>query len=185
MWKNNFDPVYREIENDGFDENANILDVGCNMGIFIQGMDNNGYKNIKGYDINRLSVENGKDKYKNIAENIIRDATKDLGKNEYDVILLSDVLPYVSRPEKLLENVFDALKSDGVAYLNNISIENDHFKYDPRGWPAIGNGEIVTLYSRQGLTNTLTEIGFTYEDYGMWAEEQRNEMDFLKLRKTA
>ena len=37
------------------------------MGIFINGLDSNGYKNVKGYDINRFSVENGKDKYKNIA----------------------------------------------------------------------------------------------------------------------
>ena len=43
----------------------------------------------------------------------------------------------------------------------------------------------VTLYSKQGLTNTLTKVGFTFEDYGMWVDEQRTEMDFLKLRKTA
>tara|TARA_Y100001972_G_scaffold43971_1_gene54143 strand:- start:246 stop:2669 length:2424 start_codon:yes stop_codon:yes gene_type:complete len=186
LWKNNFEPVFKQIKEDGFDKDASILDVGCNMGIFINGLDSNGYKNVKGYDINRFSVENGKDKYKNIADNIIiRDVTKDLGENEYDVILLSDILPYVSRPEKLLENVHKALKNDGVVYLNNISIENDSFKYDPRGWPAIGNGEIITLYSKQGLTNTLTKFGFTFEDYGMWVEEQRTEMNFLKLRKTA
>ena len=30
-----------------------------------------------------------------------------------------------------------------------------------------------------------TKVGFTFEDYGMWVDEQRTEMDFLKLRKTA
>jgi len=184
LWKNNFEPVFKQIKEDGFDKDANILDAGCNMGIFINGMVSNGFTNVKGFDINRFSVEKGRDEYKNIAESIIiRDITKSLGKNEYDVILLSDVLSYVGRPEKLLQNTFDALKDNGVAYLNNISIENDSFRFDPRGWPAIGNGETITLYSKLGLEKMLDKIGFTFEDYGEWEDEQRGEMTFLKLRK--
>ena len=70
LWKNNFESIHNEIKSqwNGNPQQPNILDVGCNMGIFVNGMNDKGFTDITGYDINRMSVDRGKEVFKDVAD---------------------------------------------------------------------------------------------------------------------
>ena len=186
VWKNNFEAIYTDIKTswNGNPEQPKILDAGCNMGIFVNGMVNNGFSDIIGYDINRLSVEKGKEVYDSIADKlIVQDIRSNLSEEKkYDVVLLSDVISYVSSPSDVIKNIEKILKPEGICYFNSLIVDSSDFIRDPRGWPAVGNGEHITLFTSIGLKKLLNDNGFIEEKYGEW-ESQASEMVFWKCRK--
>ena len=48
---------------------------------------------------------------------------------------------------------------------------------------SVGNGENITLFSKESLQRLLYVKGFEYEDYGTWTDEERKRVAFLKCRK--
>lgn len=185
VWENNFKPVMETIKEDGLNGDSKILDLGCNMGIFINGMYKEGYKNITGYDINRLSILHGKETNKDIADNLfIKDVTSDLEEEGvYDAVLAGDVMGHVGDCNKVLDNVNKVLKDDGIFYLNTMIIDgvlDDTVNFYNN---SVGNGENITLFSKESLQRLLYVKGFEYEDYGTWTDEERKRVAFLKCRK--
>ena len=75
IWANNFTPMvkdWKEVKGD----NLKILDVGCNMGILVEGATNEGF-DIEGIDINKHSIKAGKEEWPKIADNLtIKDFTQ-------------------------------------------------------------------------------------------------------------
>ena len=186
IWKTNFAPLFKDLVDNNITSSAKVLDVGCNMGIFVDGMIKNGYTDVTGFDLNRLSIETGKEEFEDIKDNLqIKDITGNFDEGDYDVIVCSDVLSYVSDPKIAISNLNKLTKINGFVYLNNTVIDNDHFSKDPRGWSAVGNGECITLFTSEGLKSLLTEGGFEFEDYGKWNKQQDNEMLFLKCKKVS
>ena len=186
IWKNNFESIHDEIKTqwNGNPEQPNILDLGCNMGIFVNGMNDKGFTDITGYDINRMSVDRGKEVYKNVADKlVVKDVSGFIEEEEkYDVILASDIISYVGSPNDTIGNISKMLKKDGVCYLNSVVIDSDKFIQDPRRYPPVGNGEHITLFTSDGLKKLLTDNGLVVEKYGEW-DNNEEEMIFWKCRK--
>ena len=68
IWLNKFVPIiqdWKEIK----DNTLKALDVGCNMGILVEGANNEGF-DVRGVDINRLSIEVGKKEFPKIADRL-------------------------------------------------------------------------------------------------------------------
>ena len=186
IWKNNFSIIHKDIESDWSDinESPSILDVGCNMGIFINGMYKEGYSDVTGYDINRPSINKGQSTYPDISDKLIlKDFTKIIDETDkYDIVLASDVISYVGSPLDLIKNISKVLKPNGVCYLNSLVIDSEEFIKDPRRWPPMGNGEHITLFSSHGLKKIINSNGLIGSEYGAW-ENDVNEMVFWKCRK--
>ena len=70
IWANNFESIHNEIKShwNGKPQQPNILDAGCNMGIFVNGMNDRGFTDIVGYDINRMSINRGKEVFEDVAD---------------------------------------------------------------------------------------------------------------------
>ena len=186
LWEHNFLPLVRAMTNDNIQKDSKILDVGCNMGILVAGLINDDYTDVTGYDINRASILHGKQTYDNAKEHLhIKDFTSIIDEEDkYDAVILSDIVSYVGDAKRLLENTLKVMKTGGLCYINSLVIDSMEFVSNPRGWPAVGNGEHTALFTSAGLRAVMEGAGFkTIETYGSWKQEQLNEMVFWRATK--
>ena len=186
IWNNNFESIHNDIKTEwnGNPALPKILDVGCNMGIFVNGMNDKGFSEVVGYDINRMSIDRGKEVFEDVADKLV---VKDISgtideEDKYDVVLMSDVISYVGSPNEVIKNINKVLKKEGTCYLNSVIIDSEKFTQDPRGYPPVGNGEHITLFTAAGLRKLLSDNGLIAEEYGEW-QNSEEEMIFWKCRK--
>ncbi len=98
-------------------QNAKILDLGCNYGSLIFNLYSIGYQNVYGIDINPDSIEKGKNNYSLIADklNVHQPGTTPFYNNEFDVILMFDVIEHVPNIKTFIKNeVWRILKPGGL-----------------------------------------------------------------------
>ena len=183
IWANNFTPMikdWKEIKGD----NLKVLDVGCNMGILVEGADNEGF-DIKGIDINKHSIKAGREQWPKIADNLtIKDFTQPQDEEKvYDVVVLSDVLTHVGNPMQLLHNAMQVLKDDGLVYINIVNFGCKKASEELHKWDGIGVGENITLYTKDSFERVAQEVGIECETYR--EDEDDDEMLFYRCRKKA
>ncbi|MEK7169279.1 MAG: class I SAM-dependent methyltransferase [Patescibacteria group bacterium] len=138
------------------DKSAIILDAGCGRGGMVNWLQNKGYSNTEGIDINREKIDEGTGLgVKNIHHGDALSFLKN--KNDYyDRVFLVDVLDYLTKEEtlNLLEEIFKSLKKDGIVVIRGVNAEspvgrlrNAHF------------GERVDI-TEQSIKTALSGIGF-------------------------
>lgn len=97
------------------DKNIHILDVGCGMGFALLALQDMGYKNLAGVDIDCGQVESCLAKKLNVVQvnNTIDYLLSHM--NRYDLILALDVIEHIDYPEQLsfVKAINNALKKNG------------------------------------------------------------------------
>jgi len=103
-----------------------VLDVGCGSGFaLIELAKEFPNSRFKGYDISNEAVESGmakamESRLKNVILEV-EDVTKFTEKKEYDLITTFDAVHDQAAPDKVLNNIFNALKDDGVYFMQDIA----------------------------------------------------------------
>ena len=92
---------------------AKILELGCGMGYLTYSLIQAGYDSI-GLDISREAIEEAKHSFGD--HYICADAYKfaDLHKNEYDVIIMTELIEHVEAPADFLRHVTQMVKVGGI-----------------------------------------------------------------------
>jgi SAM-dependent methyltransferase len=80
----------------GLNKQDRILDFGCNKGLFIQFLEENGYRNCFGYD-----------------PYVDRFKSKDVLKTQYDMVVSLDVIEHDENPREFLSRFRELLKPNG------------------------------------------------------------------------
>lgn len=98
------------------DKSIKILDIGCGRGYLLMALQEMGYTNFIGIDIDESQIEGC---IKNNVPGILVENSEDFlnqHKNEYDVIILFDVLEHISTDNTIsfLANIHSALKTNGI-----------------------------------------------------------------------
>ena len=180
IWVNNFTPMVQDWrEKKGND--IKVLDVGCNLGILVEGANNEGF-DIRGIDINRLSIKTGKEAWPKVAHLLeVRDFTQPQSEEEiYDVVVLSDILSHVGNPMALLKNTIQVIKDDGFIYINIVNFGCKKAQNEFHKWDGVGVGENITLYDRDSFAKLADMVGIEYENY---RTDEEDEMMFLRCHK--
>ncbi len=103
----------------------NVLDIGCGQGCALNLMANT-FPNSKftGYDISDQAIEiakkNAKEKELKNVRFEAKDATNLNDSNVYDFITTFDAIHDQKKPEQVLKNIANSLKSDGVYLMQDI-----------------------------------------------------------------
>jgi 2-polyprenyl-3-methyl-5-hydroxy-6-metoxy-1,4-benzoquinol methylase len=98
------------------DKTISILDIGCGMGFLLKGLQNAGYLNIKGIEIDENQVLSCKKKGLDVE--LVSDSTAYLSKNtdSFDVITVFDVLEHIPPADQIsfIKAIYCSLNPGGV-----------------------------------------------------------------------
>jgi len=126
--------------------NLKILDLGCGPGLYAEAFAKRGHQ-VHGIDISNTSIEyakqNAREQQLGIEYRCCSYLDLDFGDNKYDLITLIYTDFGVLKPTQravLLQNVFKALKPDGVFLFDVLRNGNMEQKLSPRIWDAQLNG---------------------------------------------
>ncbi|MCH7623038.1 MAG: class I SAM-dependent methyltransferase [Nitrospinae bacterium] len=123
------------------DPGSYVFDVGCGEGQLASILTKKGCQ-VDGMDINLDRLMGSRDHYKNVIEGDIETFDFDRHAQKYDVVVFSDVLEHLQRPERVLEKAPLLIKDDGktlislpnVAYYSNrLALFSGRWEYRDEG----------------------------------------------------
>ncbi|KAA3624003.1 MAG: class I SAM-dependent methyltransferase [Bacteroidetes bacterium] len=128
------------------DEKLSVLDLGCGPGLYTEFFAKKGHK-VTGIDISKNSIDyaskSAKDKGLNIDYQHASYLDVDLGQENFDLVVLiyTDLgVLFPTDREKLLANIFKALKKGGVFIFDVLKDIGLKDKLSPKSWEASKSG---------------------------------------------
>ena len=122
---------------------ASILDFGCGQGIFVKIAKKFGYQ-VFGYDIDPKAAA---DFY----------SLKEIPNHFFDAVVCFDVIEHVDNPQKILKNIRQKLKPNGLLFLttpNRLGLAGRIIKNKFWGLVPQGHKNVYTLSQMEGLLKT-------------------------------
>lgn len=159
VWEKNFVPIINHMTEKTITNNS-LLDVGCNMGIFLDGYSKY-TDDIMGIDLNIDSVTNGINVYSDLKDKLVSGnfVTYDFDR-KFQTLLCHDIINNVSNPREFLSKCYDVSESGSYLYISFYDIDNDSFRDSPRDWRDMGVGEKISFFDYKTFETMLDESGF-------------------------
>lgn len=134
--------------------NSKVLDIGCNDGSFLNYLKNKKKCRVLGID----NILNKKKKIKNIIKKNLDNGLPNINYNNFDYIIMLDVIEHLSFPEKFLVDLKDKTKNNlnltlifstpNIAFLPmRISLLLGNFNYAEKGILDITHKRLFTFNS--------------------------------------
>ena len=165
-------------------KNIKILDLGCGTGEYHVCLNNLGYSNIYGVDINTEYIKEAK-RFSNNTY-FIGDVCKPLKveENSFDVVLAIEVMEHAREPCSLIENMFRYVKPDGLCYISTPNALGYEISFRLRGKKKINNSvaQYLTPSVIKGLINRLGGT-VIYQRFGSRYWLKHIELIFTKKSK--
>lgn len=157
--------TFEYIESVG-NKDANIFDVGCNMGILLNKLNSEGYNNISGIDINTNSISKAKNVFEEISDKVsISDALSiEAYGGNHDIIVAGDIVSKVNDPLQLLSNVKKSL-SNSESSRAIVSLELFDTDYIDQKDERLSIGENINLFSESGIKKLFADSGFSIDTF--------------------
>ncbi|ADC46852.1 SAM-dependent methyltransferase [Methanobrevibacter ruminantium M1] len=121
-------PFHPEILENYLNKDDFIVDIGCGYGRTLRELKDNGYRNLRGYDISEKMIERGKNENPDLDLRIKDPDTIDLDDDSVDGIILFAVLTAIIDDEEqkaLIDEIYRVLKPGGILYLNDFLLNDD------------------------------------------------------------
>lgn len=135
-----------------------LLDVGCGEGKLLASLKDYGISNLYGVDINSRSVLKAKERgLENVFQKNFSQLTEAFPENSFDCIVCFEVLEHSSEPLKLLNDIRQLLKKDGLLFLTVPNLNRlPAFFDEDLGYPP----HHLTLWSTKAIKRALEMSGF-------------------------
>ena len=149
-----------------------LLDVGCNEGRGLMFYKRNGFC-VEGLEVNREAATVARSQGFTVYDGPLDDS---LGPDQYDVVVLSNVLEHSTDPEDLLACVCKILKPGGEVWISCPNSSSWLRKAFPKSWINWHVPFHVIHLSRSTLGNLLSRQGFVVteikeETPALWAAQ--------------
>jgi SAM-dependent methyltransferase len=104
----------------GYDQENKILDAGCGTGGLMTCLKNNGYLNVKGFDLSEIAVNYCLTLGLDVWQKDLKSLNAGLNEKNYDVIISNDTLYFLCNEEinTFLDNCYDLLNGGGLVIVN-------------------------------------------------------------------
>ncbi len=152
------------------DPSAQILDIGCGDGFYLEMLRNLGFTNILGIDPSNTQL--AKARAKNLPVSLgqiegLATPTHPLCRKQYDVVLLWDLIEHLEDPTTALQTVHRLLKPGGCCFINTVVCDSIHARLSRllkkqnrlRQTQAIDASHIQP-FTKKAIINLLTGQGF-------------------------
>lgn len=156
---------YRDLKKiEGLKKTGKLLDIGCSVGYFMIAARNKGWSTV-GIEFSVDTAKTAAEKY-NL--NVIQGTTEqiDLGEEEFDVIVLRDLIEHVKNPLKTMSFVNKHLKNDGIVFITTPNIDglfpklSYHFGKKINYWPHPEPPFHLYQFSLKTIKMVLAKTGF-------------------------
>lgn len=158
---------------------SQIVEYGCGYGRMLKILQNEGYKNLIGFDFAPSMIERGKHSHPDLNLQLLKENGKiPLAEQSTDALIMSTVLCCMIEKQQqvdLMEEIYRVLKSKGILYLSDFLL-CDHPRYFEKykqGFQLFNEWGIYTtnenLTVRHHTTKWITEL---LEDFDLhWFEQ--------------
>ena len=181
-WESRFLPILTYIDDKNVDV-GKVLDVGCNMGIFVFGATKNKSWDVTGIDLNKHAINRAKTTHPDITNKFIHsNFLRYKFEDNFNTLVCSDVINHVSDPAKFLVKCNEVLDTDGNLFISFYDFGSDSADTKRQHWDYVGVGEIITFFDDEVMNNLLSENGFeVVGDY--YKDDETDGVKFLHCRK--
>jgi 2-polyprenyl-3-methyl-5-hydroxy-6-metoxy-1,4-benzoquinol methylase len=144
-----------------FNPQGRFLDVGCSMGFLVKAAEDYGFKEAFGIDPNQQDVDEGIERY-DVA--LSQGYIEDYDNGTFDVIMCFNTVEHVPRPDRLMEEMANRLKPNGVLVVGTHDIECNNYVQQGVEWKHIKPAEHLYYFSK----NSLALLGRKYGVRPFW-----------------
>ena len=141
---------------------SRVLDIGCGAGTFLLKIHALYGAEITGVDFKDLSALPGFDLIDFHCGSI---AEQDLPAVSFDLVTMWHFLEHDYSQLQTLENVSQALKSEGILIIEVPRLDSLTFRLYKERWPGLQAPQHTVLYDKKGLLETVRKAGFEIQDY--------------------
>lgn len=134
-----------------------LLDVGCGNGGFLSCAAEAGWI-VSGVDPDPKALAVAASLGHDVRQGGIE--TFDGEKARFDVITLNHVIEHLHQPAEVIRAAWHLLKPGGVLYIDTPNIQSRGLKRFGKNWRGLEAPRHLVLFSRKGLVNLLTHVGF-------------------------
>lgn len=175
-YKSRFFPITEYIIN-SLPKNTKILDVGsasCNFSLYLANM---GY-NVFALDIKPEFISYAKKKVSTEMENrnikfIVQDGFNiSFPPNSFDCIIALEVIEHTYFPEKLMEQLLDMLKPNGLLIVSTVNRERLHkFFSTTKSFPAIVKNRMIDIEKESSFSGKKHVYEFTFKELNLFFQK--------------
>jgi 2-polyprenyl-3-methyl-5-hydroxy-6-metoxy-1,4-benzoquinol methylase len=162
-----------------FQNNLNILDLGCSNGSFLEQFSN---WNVYGIELEETTGKIAQSKHKNIFIGDMKDAN--FGQNFFDCITINDALDHSNNPNFVIEHCYSLLKSNGIIVIKVHNINCLLAKLTGKKFYAICPPAHLTYFNLKTLCLLLEKNNFKFNGYFYNAQKLRLDTMFLRASMT-
>lgn len=139
-----------------FNKDVRILELGCGRGLFLEFLNNSGYKNVFGIDVSKEQIDIAKTKKFNVKETDVMEYLKS-NKEKFDLIFAIDLIEHFHKDEliPLFEGIYNKLRNGGAFVFhtpNGLGINATYTIY--------GDLTHLTIFTPNSAIQILTLVGF-------------------------
>jgi 2-polyprenyl-3-methyl-5-hydroxy-6-metoxy-1,4-benzoquinol methylase len=148
---------------------SSILDVGCGQGALGVDLKQRGAALVAGIELDPSSVETASGRMDQLVNGSALDAQLPFEREQFDYVIMADVLEHVPTPEAVLERLLPLLKPDERLvvsvpnmrfYLVLLRLAFDRWSYTNSG---VRDGTHLRIFTRRSLERLLREHGLEVE----------------------
>lgn len=138
-----------------------ILDVGCADGQVLDIFKEKSVKNLEGVEIEKYAGQVAENKGYNVIYGSIDDI--DIKKNNYDLIILQQVIEHVFSPYDVLKKLYDSLNYGGILTIETPTSECLDLKlFKSRYWGGFHIPRHFNIFNEKNMVIMLEQIGFKF-----------------------
>jgi len=142
-----------------FKKKGRLLEVGCNLGYFLEIAKN------KGFDIGGVELDGKAVNYANniLGRGVVLQSTLEQANfpnNYFDIIVVSHVLEHLINIPNFLKEVKRILNKQGIVVIASPNLDGLCAKIKKEKWPGLRPDEHVWQLSKNTITKFLKEEGF-------------------------
>ena len=142
---------------DQYRTTGNILDVGCGRGWLLDVAMEKGW-NAFGTEFSNIAIEKCRKKGIKMQAGVLR--IDDYEPEQFDVIVLIEVIEHINYPIEELQNIYKLLRKGGLLYITTPNF-NSYLRYQLKAkYNIIEYPEHLSYYTKRTLYNVLHQTGF-------------------------
>lgn len=143
-----------------YKKEGDLLEVGCNVGIFVDLANKSGYS-AYGIDLSKRATDSGKEKF-NLNDRLGQGSLANQQKNfkKYDIIVYIHVMEHIEKISDELRDAWELLKPNGILFIEAPNFDSIWRQVLGNKWYGFSHKQHIWQFSRKSLEDIVRKNKF-------------------------